>query len=163
MSEHGVLVDEELFREAMRRFPSGVTIVTTVDAAGRRWGFTASAFAALSVNPPLVLVCLDRSADCHPTFGLTGRFAVNILGLHHTSLAVRFATKGEDKFAAENFVDGVLGAPRLPDAVATVECEVEARYPGGDHTILVGSVQHAHLGSETPVVYARRRFFDAPV
>ncbi|WIV62074.1 flavin reductase family protein [Amycolatopsis nalaikhensis] len=108
-------------------------------------------------------VWLDRSADCHPTFGRTHRFAVNILGPRHASLAVRFATKGGDKFAEETFVDGVLGAPRLPDAVATVECEVEARYPGGDHTILVGNVQHAHLGPETPVVYARRRFFDAPV
>lgn len=92
------------FRDAMARFASGVTIVTTTDDTGQLWGFTASSFCSLSLQPPLVLVCLDRSADCYPVFRARPRFLVNILSTHHRGLALRFATKGGDKPLRLSFV-----------------------------------------------------------
>lgn len=148
------------FREAMSRFPSGVTVVTTVDADGCPRGFTASAFAAVSVAPPLVLACLDSTADCHRAFLATRAFAVNILGVQHRALALRFASKGADKFTGSPFTDTMLGSPGLADAVAAVDCETAQLIEAGDHTILLGRVRHVRLGEGRPVVYAHRGFHD---
>jgi flavin reductase ActVB len=152
-------VDQGLFRQAMGRFPSGVTIVTTVDEHGRRWGFTASAFASLSLQPPRVLVCLDRSANCHQSFSSADRFAVNILGAEQEDLARHFATKASDKFGGKSFELGDLRMPLLPDAVATLECLTAGRLPGGDHTILVGEPVSIRLRSGPPAVLYDRRFW----
>jgi flavin reductase ActVB len=152
-------LDQGLFREAMGRFPSGVTIVTTVDEQGRRWGFTASAFASLSLQPPRVLVCLDRSANCHQSFSSSDRFAVNILGAEHEDLARHFATKATDKFSGRNFELGDLRLPLLPDAVATLECRTVGRLPGGDHTIFLGEPVSVRLRSGSPAVIYDRRFW----
>jgi flavin reductase ActVB len=152
-------VDQATFRQAMTRFPSGVTIVTTVDDSSQRWGFTASAFASLSLSPPLVLVCLDRSANCYSSFCATDRFAINILSADHEALARRFATKGIDKFAGVDFEPGEFELPLLSDAVATFECQRSALLPGGDHVILIGEALSIRLGSGTPAVLFNRRFW----
>jgi flavin reductase ActVB len=154
-----VSVDRALFLEAMGRFPTGVTIVTTVDHHGRQWGFTASSFASLSLQPPRVLVCLDASANCHPSFASADRFAVNILGAEHEELARHFATKMIDKFGGRNFELGDLQLPLLPDAVAALECRTASRLPGGDHTILVGEPVSIRLHSGSPAVFYDRRFW----
>jgi flavin reductase ActVB len=152
-------VDGALFVEAMGRFPTGVTIVTTIDEHDRRWGFTASSFASLSLQPPRILVCLDASADCHSSFTSVDRFAVNILGEEHEGLARHFATKMTDKFWGTNFEPGDLRLPLLPDAVATLECRAAGRLPGGDHTILVGEPVSIRLRSGSPAVFCDRRFW----
>lgn len=152
-------VDEATFRQAMTCFPSGVTIVTMVDDLDQRWGFTASAFASLSLEPPLVLVCLDRSANCYPSFCVTDRFAINILGADHEPLARRFATKGIDKFEGVDFQPGEFRLPLLSDAVVTLECQRSALMPGGDHVILIGEPLSIRLGSGTPAVLFNRRFW----
>jgi flavin reductase ActVB len=152
-------VDQGLFRQAMGRFPSGVTIVTTVDEHGRQWGFTASAFASLSLQPPRVLVCLNRAANCHESFSSADRFAVNILGAEHEELARHFATKAIDKFGGRNFQPGDLRLPLLPDAVATLECRTADRLRGGDHTILIGEPVSIRLRSGPPAVFYDRRFW----
>lgn len=150
----------EAFRDAMARFASGVTIVTTTDGAGRSWGFTASSFCSLSLQPPLVLVCLDRSADCYPVFRARPRFLVNILSTRHRELALHFATKGGDKFAAQPFVGHAGdGLPALPDAVATVTCRLRDCHDGGDHVILVGEVDSADVADGEPLVHAGRGFY----
>lgn len=146
------------FREAMARFPSGVTIVTTEDAAGERWGFTASAFTSLSMDPPLVLVCLSTSAQCADVFAATESFAVSILRPEHTELAKRFASRGADKFGGGDFVRGTLGCPVLEDSLATVECTLHTRYPGGDHHILIGAVRTSSVREGEPLVYCNRNF-----
>ncbi|GAB4999358.1 hypothetical protein MAHJHV63_08280 [Mycobacterium avium subsp. hominissuis] len=151
---------KQLFREAMSRFPSGVTLVTTVDADGDPLGFTATAFAGVSVKPPLVLTCLDRTADCHSAFFAARAFAVNILGSQHRALALKFATKGADKFAGAPFTDTALGSPGLIDSVATVDCETEQLVEAGDHIVLFGRVRDIRLGEARPVVYADRTFHD---
>jgi flavin reductase ActVB len=132
------------FRAALSMWPSGVTITTTVDDAGQRWGFTASAFSSLSLNPPLILVCLAADANCHDAFIQAKGFAVNLLSSQHEQLALRFATRGSDKFDGADFTTGRSGSPLLADAVASLECAAHAAIPAGDHTILIGRVLHAY-------------------
>ena len=151
------------FREAMSRFPAGVTITTTVDAAGKWWGFTASAFCSLSADPPLILVCVAKSAECHPAFMAGEAFAVHFLAEPHQDLALLFASRGADKFAGGNFELSDRGLPVLRIASSILECSVHARYEGGDHTILVGQVEDAMVGADHPVVYFRRDFHSLPL
>jgi flavin reductase ActVB len=139
--------------------PHGVTIVTTVDRHGRQWGFTASSFASLSLRPPQVLVCLDASANCHPSFTQAETFAVNILGAEHEDLARQFATKMADKFEGTSFEPGELRLPLLPDALAALECLTVGRLPGGDHTIMVGEPVSIRLRPGSPAVFCNRRFW----
>ena len=155
-------IHPELFRRAMTRFASGVTIVTTSDTTGRRWGFTASAFASLSLDPPLVLVCQHRSADSHPAFIAASHFIVNVLGREHEPLARRFAVKGADKFSGGEFRRGLAdGLPVLGDALASLKCGTHARYDGGDHTILIGEVDYAIVREHgTPALYFDADFWE---
>ena len=152
------MLDHELFKQAMSCFPTGVTLVTTTDGNERDWGFTASAFSSLSVDPPLVLVCLSTEADCCSAFISAEKFGVNILKREHESLARRFATKGKDKFAGGEFRKGKLGVPILPDALAILECTTGTLVPGGDHTILIGLVEHAKVQDGYAAIYFRSAF-----
>lgn len=154
------------FRAAMSRFASGVTIVTAYDGDGEPRGFTASAFCSLSVDPPMVLLCVGRDADSHPVFVAADRFAVSILRPEHRDLALRFAAKGDDKFAGGEFEKGPAGLPVLCDALATVECRVDGRFPGGDHTILTGVVEAVALGATdvtgSALTHYQREFWPLP-
>lgn len=147
-----------LFREAMASFPSGVTIVTTADADGRWWGFTATSFCSVSLDPPLVLVCLACDAECAPVFHTARQWVVHVIHPEHAELALRFATRGADKFADAGFVPNENGLPVLPGASVSLDCALHARYPGGDHTILVGEVEAVRLGADPPALYFRRGF-----
>lgn len=154
--------DRDLFRQAMTRFASGVTIVTTADAAGTWWGFTASAFSSLSLDPPLILVCLAASADSHPAFTSTAGFIVNVLGSEHADLALRFATKGADKFAGAQFRPGAAdGFPVLDDALVSLKCTTHALHEAGDHTILIGEVGYIRIRpGGRPALHYDRRFWE---
>jgi flavin reductase ActVB len=147
-----------IFRDAMSRFPSGVTIVTTTDDEGRWWGFTASSFCSVSMDPPLVLVCLAATAQCHPAFAVARRFVVHVVHSEHADLAVRFATRGADKFADAGFRSDEYGLPVLDGAAVTLGCATHAIHPAGDHSILLGRVERAQVGDERPAVYFQRRF-----
>jgi flavin reductase ActVB len=148
----------EDFKEAMARFPSGVTIVTTIDDNGRPWGFTATAFSSLSLSPPLVLACLAGKAECMRAFTKASCFAVNILRPQHKDLAIRFATKCIDKFAGDEFSAGEKGAPILLSALVTIECTLSNKYPGGDHVILVGAVDNVMTRRGEASVYFAGKF-----
>jgi flavin reductase ActVB len=152
------MLDMDLFKQAMSCFPTGVTLVTTTDADERDWGFTANAFSSLSLTPPLVLVCLSKEADCCSAFTSAKKFGVNILKREHEWLAKRFATKGEDKFSGGKFLKGSVGVPILPDALAVLECTMDAAVPGGDHTILIGLVEHAKVQDGHAAIYFRSTF-----
>lgn len=149
---------EAAFREAMASFPSGVTIVTTTDAEGRRWGFTATSFCSLSTDPPLVLVCLATSAQCHPAFLSASSWVIQIVGPKHGELVRRFATRGADKFVGGRFGTSGRGHPVLTDACVVLECESYDRHDAGDHTILVGRVTDSVVRDTVPAVYFRRAF-----
>ncbi|MGH3932189.1 MAG: flavin reductase family protein [Pseudonocardiaceae bacterium] len=152
-------VDSTAFRDAMARFPSGVTIVTTHDESGRPYGFTASSFCSVSAEPPLVLVCLAKSANSYPVFARNGRFAISILQADHVPLARRFASRNVDKFACGGFVRTPRGAIVLEEALAVVECSVHSRHEAGDHMIMVGEVEQVLLADRRPpAVYFDRAF-----
>jgi flavin reductase ActVB len=146
------------FREAMSVLPSGVTIMTTVDAAGTPRGFAASSFCSLSMEPPLVLVCLAKTAQCHDAFHESDEWAIQIVGDLHVDLISRFATKGVDKFGGGEFVPNNRGVPVLPDASVLLQCSAYERYDGGDHTILVAKVWSVEIRESVPVLYFQREF-----
>ncbi|MCT9083691.1 flavin reductase family protein [Streptomyces fulvoviolaceus] len=152
------VVPAEDFRAAMLQWASGVTVVTAVDGDRRPQGFTASSFCSVSLDPPLVLVCLDRGANCLETFRETGWFAVHVLGEDQEELALRFARKGTGKFADERTVPGLGEAPLLTGALARLECRAVDRVPAGDHLILVGRVARTETRSGRPLVHCQRAF-----
>lgn len=146
----------EAFRRSVAEFASGVTIVTTVDGHTGRWtGYTASAFSSLSLDPPMVLACLDRRAECFAVFGRSERFAVNVLADDQGELALRFARKSPEKFAGTQFELGAWGNPILPDAAAVLDCQSRERFDGGDHVILIGCALRCEASGRKPLVYHR--------
>ena len=149
-------VDKATFRAIMGSFAAGVTIVTVKDADGSPKGFTASSVTSLSLNPPLLLVCVDNGADTLPAMQQATAFAVNMLRHGEEELSARFASKGIDKFAVVDYAEGSLGAPILEGrVVAYAECLVRARYPGGDHTIFIGEIEHGTAFEGEPLTYFR--------
>ncbi|ANH38982.1 NADH:riboflavin 5'-phosphate oxidoreductase [Nocardioides dokdonensis FR1436] len=145
------------FKDAMAALPAGVTVVTTCDDAWRPWGFTASAITSLSMDPPLVLVCLAKTARCHPAFLGLDRWNIHILGEEHADLAYRFASRDADKFGGGEF-NFSTGLPSLANVPVRVECRAYAKHDGGDHTILVGEIVDVEMSGATPVVYQNRKF-----
>ncbi|MFA7762798.1 flavin reductase family protein [Streptomyces sp. NPDC048723] len=142
----------------MARVPGPVTVATTVDAAGQRWGFTASSFRSLSLSPPLVLICLDKAASTHEAFASTDRFMINILREKQSDIALRFATSGVDRFADGVTVPLELGLPGIPEALVRVACSLHQVVDGGDHSILIGRVEATYTGDGAPLVYCDRSF-----
>lgn len=139
-------VDAETFKDLMARFPAGVTVVTT-EVDGRRYGLTVSAFASVSLDPPLVLVCIDRGAESHDRIEESGVFAVSFLGEDQADLSDRFAGfhDVDDRFEGIATTTRSTGAPLLKEAVAHADCRVEHAADGGDHTIFVGRVQEGRV------------------
>ncbi|QBJ97749.1 flavin reductase [Rhodococcus sp. ABRD24] len=151
-------IDIERFREAMTRFPSGVTIVTTTDSTGKPRGFTATSFCSLSAEPALVLVCVANTAECHEVFLSADRWNVHFVAPGQTDLAIRFATRGADKFGGGVAKTDALGQPHILDSSVTLRCAAFSKHPGGDHTILIGRVDDVEFGNDEPTVYHMREF-----
>ncbi len=149
----GISPDE--FRHVLSHFASGVTVVTTWDADGRPTGLTASAFTSVSLEPPLILICVDHKAQSYPALRANSRFAVNILAAEHEAVSRRFAVTSADKFDAVAYRPGPLGLPLLPEALAHLECRTVHVYPAGDHTIFVGEVEAARARDGEPLLYFR--------
>jgi flavin reductase (DIM6/NTAB) family NADH-FMN oxidoreductase RutF len=128
-------------RNALGRFATGVTIVTAVDPDGHPIGLTVNSFSAVSLNPPLVLWCLDNTSHNLAAFRRAGHHAINVLAAGQLDLSNRFATWPVDRFAGLHWHPGTGGAPLLPGCCASFEVANEAAHPGGDHTIFVGRVE----------------------
>ena len=154
-------IDPALFRQVAASFASGVTIVTT-GSKGDFHGMTVSAFTSLSVDPTLVLVCIDRGAETLPFLQRTGRFNISILTTDQEQLSRQFATKGSPQSHGLTDVDyylGKSGLPLLRDALAYFECRTTQQYDGGDHVIFTGEVEAAGLSEEgDPLAYYRGRY-----
>jgi flavin reductase (DIM6/NTAB) family NADH-FMN oxidoreductase RutF len=151
------LVDENLFRDAISRFATGVTIVTTrVDSHDH--GTTASAVSSLSLDPPMLLICLNKSSVTQSAIHEAGFFAVNVLGDEQADLAHQFARKGDEKFAGVDLTRQETGAPLLTEALAYFECRVVELATGGTHTVFLAEVVHAAAREGTPLTYFRGRF-----
>ena len=134
-------IDPRRFRDTLGRLPTGVTIITTVDDVGQMSGATIGSFSSLSLNPPLVLFSLDKTALCHPAFMACKHFAVNVLAEDQTDLSRIFASRDPRPWEDLDIRKGThTPAPLLGGAVAWIECELEAIHEGGDHNIFIGRV-----------------------
>lgn len=145
-------------RRAFSHYATGVTVVTTIDAAGRRVGMTANSFSSLSLDPPLILWSLAKSSANYEAFRDASHFAVHVLDSAQTALAKQFATKDIDRFADVTCATGHGGLPLLCDYHACFECGTHAQYDGGDHTIFVGRVLRADERPGDPLLFYRGRF-----
>lgn len=152
-------LDSKAFRDAMGYFASGVTVVTTREQSGQVVGFTASSFCSLSLDPPLLLVCLQKDADCYAAFMQTEVFAVSILSSGQEEIATRFATKSINKMDGTSSYPGpATGLPVIAGASAGIECSIRDRVDGGDHAILVGEVISANSNAAEPLLHFNRQF-----
>ncbi|MBS1888553.1 MAG: flavin reductase family protein [Actinobacteria bacterium] len=147
----------EEFRDVIGHFASGVTVITT-SADGEPLGTTASAVTSLSLEPPMLLVCLKQDSATGAAIARGGRFAVNILHEGQAELARRFATKGPGKFDGVAVLEGAAGMPLIADALAQVECEVAEEVVGGTHSVFLAHVLGAAAAGGRPLAYFRGRF-----
>ena len=151
-------MDLTQFRNALGSFPTGVTIVTTADADGEPVGVTASSFNSVSLDPPMVLWSLAKSARSKADFCSSGHFAIHVLSATQEELSNRFAKSGKDKFAGVDWEGGVLGSPVLDQYVALFQCRLVHQYEGGDHVILVGEVVDYDQHDSAPLVFHGGRY-----
>lgn len=147
----------EDFKAAMRNFASGVTVVTSVDAAGTPVGATVSAFSSVSAEPPMILVCLNGRSRSSLAVHESQSFSVHILGQHHVELAKRFASDHSDKFP-NGFVPGLTGAPALLECDIRLDCTVHSEVSAGTHNVVIGQVEHIAVTDIAPLVFANRTF-----
>ena len=155
--------DSDTFRKVMGHFVTGVTVVTTLEN-GEPQGITVNALSSVSLEPPLVVVALDRRRYITPKVHAAGRFAVSVLGEHQQALADCFAgapvQPGRERFCGAAWTPGATGLPLLDGAIATLECTVVGVHPIGDHDLFIGQVEA--LNSEEhhpqPLLYFRRRY-----
>jgi flavin reductase (DIM6/NTAB) family NADH-FMN oxidoreductase RutF len=153
----------EDFRAAMRRFATGVAIVTTAHE-GRIHGFTANAFASVSAEPPTVLICVNRRATAHPLISSSQRFCVNVLALDQRALAERFAGgEPRSRFDGVAYRIGPSGSPVLDGTVAHVDCRVTEELTASTHTIFLGEVLEAGSRDGEPLGYFNRAYRDLAV
>jgi flavin reductase (DIM6/NTAB) family NADH-FMN oxidoreductase RutF len=154
-------ISSEEYRNALRHFPAGVTIVT-IRSGEEIHGLTVSAFASVSPEPPLVMVIIDHKHRAHELLQQAGAvFAVNILAQDQIEISNRFAwVKDEDRFEAGKWSTAVTGAPILLDALAWLDCTMHAHYPAGTHTIYVGEIQGSQVprAEEPPLIYWNRGY-----
>ena len=148
-------ISQDEFRAALSRFASGVTVVTTKDAAGNLHGITVSAFCSVSLEPPLVLICIEKIAGSHHAFAESEMFVVNVLDQTQTALSERFASPIDEKFDGVDMTLNIDGIPVLSGCLANLECRVWQTCDGGDHTIFIGEVENVSVGEGDPLLYFR--------
>lgn len=155
-------IDPRELRNVMGHFATGVTIITTTDKSGKAFGLTANAFTSLSLDPPLVLICVDKKVDCYACFEESKVFVVNFLSEDQEHLSKRFATKGIEKFEGVVHRFGKSGPPLLDGAMAHIECKLISGHDGGDHTIYVGEVLDATTSSDRPLLFFKGKYYQLP-
>lgn len=151
--------DQRAFRDAMGCFATGVTVISTTTDDGRAVGVTVNSFSSVSLDPPLVLFCIDRKATNLTTFQNAGGFAINVLRDDQHQLSNGFAGKGDTMFENIEYEKSDLGSPLLPDTIACFECETETTHDGGDHVIFIGRVKRIQQnGDGAPLLYFKGRY-----
>jgi flavin reductase (DIM6/NTAB) family NADH-FMN oxidoreductase RutF len=154
-------VTAEELRHAMGHFATGVTVVTSIDADGQPVGTTANAVSSLSLTPPLLLVCFNRSSQTLAAIQAHGAFVVNVLAAPQQEVSTNFARSGlAANWDSVPHRTGLSGSPLLHGVLAALECTVEHQLPGGDHEIVVGRVRNAEAGNTeaAPLLFWRGRY-----
>lgn len=148
-------IDDDMFRAVLGRFASGVTVVTTVDATGRDYGVTVTAFCSVSLDPPLILVNISTVASVFAAMRASTHIVVNILAADQEALSRRFAEPQSDRFEGIGYSRAPTGCVVLDDVLAWLECRVTERHEAGDHVIIVARVEHAHADQHRPLLHYR--------
>src|SRR5262249_42705841 len=152
------MVTSDLFRQVMGNFATGITVVTTRDVNGSPYGLTVNSFTSVSLDPILVLVCLDNRLSGLQSFKNSKHFGISILSEHQEDISRIFAKKDSER-PPNIYFEGRLGIPLLRNALATMECEVVEVYGGGDHQIFLGKVEAAEvLQLDHPLLYFRGKY-----
>ena len=152
--------DTRALRDTFGRFATGVTVVSTVNESGEFFGLTANSFTSLSLDPPLVLFCLDYKALSFDAFRETSNFVVNVLSEGQKELSAHFARSSVDKWNGIEFEIWNTGCPVLPQSIAVLECLTVARHEGGDHLIIIGQVERIRYDENEikPLLYYKGRY-----
>jgi flavin reductase (DIM6/NTAB) family NADH-FMN oxidoreductase RutF len=146
-------VDSTAFRQVCARFATGITVTTTRAEDGSPQGLTASSFTSVSLNPPLILVCIDHNSGVLQHFRTSAYFAVNILREEQEEVSNLFAFRKDDRFEEVSWRPGKTGSPLLEDCLAHLECAVYRILDVGDHAVAMGEVVHADIGEGLPLLY----------
>ena len=155
-SEYRTGSDPRTLRDALGCFATGVTVVTCLDSAGKPVGLTANSFTSVSLDPPLLLVCIAKDAASADAMVGASHFAVNVLQTEQRPASIRFATRHEDRFGPNDWLPGEYGAPVLDQSLGVFECAVHAVHDAGDHHLLIGRVVKARFdGALDPLLYFR--------
>jgi len=150
------MIDPDTFRATLGRFATGITILTARDQKGVDHGMTVSAFCSVSLDPPLVLACIARDASMYDVLHHVDRIGVNVLSRSQEHLSRRFADTDEtDRFDGIGYTRGDSGVVLLDDALAHLECRIEARHDAGDHTVFIAQVEQAMPRDGRPLLYYR--------
>lgn len=150
--------DPLVFRRTLGKFMTGVTIVATRDAKGKRWGMTANSFSSVSLDPPLVSICIADRSPSFPAFSESEAFGVSMLASSQQDVAMRFAKPFDDKFDGLPFDESLAGAPVLENSVAALACRTVQRVVAGDHVILIGEVIGCTFRDDSLLGYSEGRF-----
>ena len=155
-------IEAQELRRVMGHFATGVTVITTKDKDGNPQGLTANAFMSLSLNPPLILISVDKRATCYACFEPNKGFTVNFLSEDQEAVSLRFATKGIDKFAELKWREGGNGAALIDGALGSVECKITQCHDGGDHTIVVGEILEVTANGDRPLLFFKGKYQRLP-
>ena len=151
--------DTRAYRQALGSFPTGVAVITAIGPSRRPLGITVNSFTSVSLEPPLVLWCLDRRSDRYQAFTKSRGFTISVLGSAHEDVSSRLAKPGSHNLEGIPLVETELGPPALVDSLAYFECASEAVYEGGDHAILLGRVlRFARREAGAPLVFFQGRY-----
>lgn len=146
-------IDQQHFRRACGKFATGITVVTVRDASGAPHGMTANSFTSVSLDPPLILLCVDYRARVLEHLELGTAIGVHMLSEQQQEVSARFARSGQDRFDGVEWAAGESGAPLLPGCLATLECSITKVYEGGDHAIVLAEVRRAAWEEGRPLIY----------
>ena len=152
------VVTSDEFRRACGRFATGITIATVLDADGLPHGLTVNSFSSVSLDPPLVSICLGHAVTVIDAFRESTHFGLNMLSDSQRDLSDRFARKGQDRFEGIDWYRGENGAPLLPDVLAAVECATRHRVTAGDHDIFIAEMVSAQVAEGEPLIYYASRY-----
>jgi flavin reductase (DIM6/NTAB) family NADH-FMN oxidoreductase RutF len=151
--------DTRAFRQALGSFPTGVAVITALSTSDKPVGITVNSFTSVSLEPPMVLWCIDKKSDRYAIFTKATGYTISVLGTAHEDVSARLAKPGSHSLENIPLIDTELGPPALSDALAFFECAGEAVYEGGDHAILVGRVvRFARREAGAPLVFFRGRY-----
>lgn len=153
------MIDQRVFRDALGSFATGICVVTAMPEQGAPIGMTINSFSSVSLEPPLVLWSIQNVSECFGVFGTTDRFAISVLSKEQEALSQRYATKADHALLGEHYQPGRTGLPLIRNALTSFECRVWARYPGGDHLIIVGEVMDVQAEqSGPPLLFHQGRY-----